>query len=386
MSRARRVAVLGVLAGGVLALSCQLLVDVSYPQPDAADAGGEAGAADPCAHALAPTRPTPEQDDDTTTRNDYWFATESLIVPLEPDGGVKVGLDLDDACSCLADRRSGAPSCTTPGAAGGKVCDFDGGVDDAVATLAADYQALKANFDITNSIQRKIDTGVRTQLIFVGKYNGKANDSDVSVAIVGSGGLYDRKKCSDPGGVANVDAVNFGPSWDGCDRWSPLRNRVVGPYPNRVPVGDTPSWVKDRQIVVPLGTLALEFLGEAIQMRHATGVMTVLDDGASGLRLEGYIAGRVPFLQMVQIVGRTEVDEGPVRKPVCATGLWAPISAQLCGTADVMEDRSRDHFGESCDAVSMVFGFTARSARVSDHEVDNPERSVTCDASVSCAP
>jgi hypothetical protein len=59
-------------------------------------------------------------------------------------------------------------------------------------------------------------------------------------------------------------------------------------------------------------------------------------------------------------------------------------SSRDTAARDIMEDSSRDHKGEACDAATMAMGFTAVHTRISDVAVTRETRVIECDASLVC--
>jgi hypothetical protein len=168
--------------------------------------------------------------------------------------GVKPGLDLDDSCTCQRDLRDGAAPCETPSATR-MACDFDGGVDDSFGALSLQYSPfLTSDFDLAGTENRAIASGLRTFLIYVNGYNGKADDPLVGVSIIMSGGLYDSGRCGDPATTvpdSGRETLMHAPRWDGCDRWSASHGMVQGNYPNRKTVV-VPGYVANHTLVAHL--------------------------------------------------------------------------------------------------------------------------------------
>jgi hypothetical protein len=384
LSRIGKAGLLIVFAAPVV-VSCQLLLDLHRlePDPDAVliDA---ASPPDPCAHAYPP--PEPAVDDDPTTAEDYWFATERINLPLKEVNGFKPGLDLDDSCTCQPDLHDGAAPCETPGT--DRIsCDFDGGVDDAFGAAATQYTAFLRDYDVAGSINQKITTGDRTFLFFLSGYNGKANDREVGVALVTAGGLYDGATCDDPEAplpAAPRETLLHPPRWDGCDRWSPLPGRLFGAFPKRK-TQTFAAYVSNFTIVAHAQSFGFESLGEGVTVTHGAAVATITPaDGGKDMEVSGFIAGRFAFSDAASLVGRTEVSADGGRTPLCATGLWPIASASLCASRDTMQQSSQEFRGATCDAVTTAIGFVARRAQVSNDEYQPPPHTVDCDAAIEC--
>lgn len=387
------------VAGAALAvLSCQILLGVDEPagvlRPDADVAAEAASIVDPCAHALPPSPPV--KDDDPSKQETFWFAVEELVLPLRPDAGVQPGLDLDRSCTCQHDLFDGAPPCVTP-AANAVSCDFEGGVDDSLGRLLQTYAALIPGFNVSKAVNRQISTGERGLLIYVGAYNGKANDQEVQVAFVRSGGLYSDLGCNDqprptqsfpssPGAPGTQRA----PVWDGCDRWSPHPGLLLDKRPSRVPVTLKLGYVSNFSLVVEVDQIGLELLGASARAGNAYVVARIVPEETGDpnrrFRLDGFISGRVAFTELEKVVGRSEVRESGELRPLCQSALWPEIGSMLCTARDSMDSRTRDHEGESCNAVTGSFGFTAQQASVSDDDFSNPISLSQCDnVAIECS-
>lgn len=343
---------------------------------------------DPCAHARVPPRPNGAGE--SKESKGYWLAAERIIVPFDAVDGVKSGLDLDESCTCQRDLRDGAPSCETKPA----TCDFDGGIDDAFTALAAGLPTEKL-FDPGVAVNKKTAEGRRTLLFYIERYNGEANDSDVGLALVGSGGLYSDLGCDDaprgrdpdvtPPSEPDAPGDRYSPAWDGCDRWSPFLGQTIGKYPDVQPVATTKAYVADGRLVASVDAIGLNILGESARMRSGYLVAKLEKTPQGGLTMDGFVTGRIPFADVVNIVGRTEARTGPgTLTPLCETSYWPLVGSTLCSARDLAEDPSRDGKGDPCNAMSAAIGFVAHPVRVSDVIFSGTERAIACDASVVC--
>jgi hypothetical protein len=386
------------LAGASAALasiSCQWLVGLTEPQPGTVRAPQDAGARDPCNHALPPPAPAVDDDASADSQRNYWIAVESVYFPaLQPDAGPFVGLDLDQSCTCQHDLYDGGPTCKTP-AQNDVACDADGGIDDAVGRLLATYQPLVPGLDLADNVNREIRSGQRTFMLYVGGYNGLPNDKRITVAIVRSSGIYTNLGCDGtprdagppqgpPEGVTPPGPRYF-PVWDGCDRWWPSVGLVTGQYPNRAPIASVDGWVDDSVFVVHFDDVSIDVFGNAVTFQGATAIGRFSRDG-SGLRAEGIITGRVAFAELVASLARTSSELTPGQEtPLCQLPQWGAVAGSLCAGRDIMLDPNGDRSGQVCDAMSVSLGFTARSAQIADGEFNNEVAGLDCpDASIAC--
>ena len=371
-----------------LVLSCQLLLSRHNldgdPDPDAR------APADPCTHAVPPP---PPRAGDVPSVGDLWFATRQIILPLGEDGGVKPGLDLDDSCTCLPDLRDGAAPCRTPflrtPPPSPKGCDFDGGVDDSLGAAALAYGSFLESFDLARTVNDGIDGGARTFLVYLANYNGQADDPDVDVGVVTSGGLFDPLRCEDAEAPIPEDqraSLQHTPLWDGCDRWSPVHLTTHDGYPARK-AKTTKAYVSNHTVVAHLDTVSAQFFGQAADLTRVVAVATITPrDGGPGYGIKGFLTGRIAFTAAADLVGHTDaVDKGGNRVGTCATPFWDIIAGDLCSARDTLLDPANEfHQGAVCDAVSIAIGFVAEQAQVSDDEHDPSARVADCDATVEC--
>lgn len=389
------------IAGGlavltIVLLSCQLILDVDEPAGRAPEAApvveaGPPAIPDPCAHQYPP--PLPNDDDDRTgSIGPMWFAAERVILPFFLDAGVQPGIDLDQSCTCQADLFDGAAPCTTP-TQEKVVCDFDGGVDDSLGRMSALYAGI-TDIDVSAPINKEIADGSRTLLLYVDGYNGRANDRDVTLSLVAAGGLFSNRGCNDEvrdaaiTGFPDPDAghgAQYAPVWDGCDRWSPSRNLTKGQRPQRKPAITTSAYVSNYVIVSEIREVNLSLLGESVTAGYGYFIARMIPEDQQvphkKFRVEGFIAGRMLFDQMVRVIGRTQVnkeDDSGARTALCETVIWQAIRNQLCAAADTMDTPVKDHQGAVCNAATATIGFMGRHAEVDDFEFENPTNQEIC--------
>lgn len=383
---------LGVPLLGAL-VACQIIAGLEEPQGvtapvDEGDAGtGGAGgdaSADPCKHANPP--PPPAQDDDLTTKNDYWFAATRLELPLSQNPKSPRGYDLDNACTCQSDLHAGKPSCNLKGSAKG-ICDLDGGIDDAFAGAFGSAVTAFKQADLAAPVNSELADGTRTFLLYVGEYNGKANDSNVLVQFVNSGGLYDKKGCTDAevphevtyAAVPNDDHTppnkdRLKPNNDGCDRWSAEEHKLDGTGNDRRPSLLVQGYVTDHQLVVTIDDVVSSVFGGEARFR---GALTVATFKAAGdhLVLEGILGARMPTGDLLKVLGSNQIGDGfsdGGYNAVCDDpGLWLLATNKICGGRDVRASSKEDFKDLDCDAVSLDMGISFVQARLSDFDYTN---------------
>lgn len=382
-------------------LSCQVILGLDEPvgvaRPDAA-AEAEAGP-NTCAHASPPPQPASNDDPSPAAQKDYWFATEQLIVPYR--NRVLPGVDLDQSCTCQPGVIDNGPSCKTPMVANSTHCDSDGGVDDALGDALSGN--LVSGFDLNKAANAQFREGRRGLLVYLSDYNGKANDTEVGVAFVPSGGLYSNLGCDgnprDAGLLENqpqgAPGPRYAPVWDGCDRWSPYKDRVLGSgFDAGVRyVVATKAYVTNFTLVVKnISEVTLELFGGSLSVTNpiAVGQIRSDSDGPNRLlRIEGFISGRLPFANFLQAVGSVTIkDEQNNDQPLCKnTGLWDLARPDFCKARDSMVSPASDKKGEICDAVTATIGFVARQSSISDKlgDYDNLTTATPCsDSQIDC--
>lgn len=368
----------------VATLSCQLIIGLERPEGTPPVLEGpevDAGPEDPCKHSRGPKAPA--KDDDLDTKKSYWFAAQHLTAPL-PKGGVPGGLDLDNACTCGADLHDGGPSCVSSK----PICDPDGGVDDSLGSILGDI-ASSVDIDPLGPVNSNVARGSRTLLLYVADYNGKANDTDVRVNFVNAGGLFTNIGCD--GNPRSLDVTyrhdgtkrtpsdrdRYAPAFDGCDRWSPAK--ALGP--GRIPGNLVRGYVRDHTLVVPFDEVALDVFGNRATVSNVLMVATLVPEGER-FRVEGVIAGRVPFEELLQAIGGGQVNQGfedGGYRAACEDPFWALFMQQrLCDAKDVMAAASEDFLGRRCDAVSVQLSFTMTESLLSDFDFEGQLDTKVC--------
>lgn len=380
-------------AAAFAVLSCQVILGLDEPagvaRPDA-ELEAEVTIVDPCQHALPPPEPAVDDDPSAGSQQYAWFATEQVMMPLKPDAGIQPGLDLDNSCTCQSDLFDGAAPCRSPKLDDEAFCDYNGGVDDSFGKTLVNAQVGTA-IDISDPINRSIQTGARGLLIYLAKYNGKANDQDVGVAFVASGGLYSNLGCD--GGARDAalqdsapelapGGKQYAPVWDGCDRWSPHDGRVSpGDHTRRAPLSVVDAYVSNYVLVTRrINEVALDIYGVPMRLTNGYFVARLTPGDGERFRMEGVVAGRMPFDDLLNAAGRANTTTKNEKTPLCESGYWPVLKPVFCQARDTMTSRAGDFKGEVCDAVSATIGLVARRAEVSDSKDDftNAAESMAC--------
>lgn len=381
----RRMAVV-VTAVGAFAAACQLVagierVDKTVAAADVStDASDEAPVTtgrDPCEHASPPGPPSLD-DDPTHELPPIVLAMKRFS--LKDDTNLQPGFDLDKVCTC--DTRPGTAdgglsSCVRKGEV---VCDADGGVDNSFATTARSFDVGAFDIDKFAGVNDSIELGRGGGLFIIRKYNGRANDLEVEVGLVGSFGL---RTANCPGSVLDdAGTGNYTPGWCGDDVWTYDANGMIGGFPVAFGAG----YVHDYHLVVPLDRSATVPFGDiGLSMNAPIFVaklvpldvdMTARDPSMpptpSQERFyaieEGLIAGRVTASDLLAAAGAANTPSAFGQGFVCQTpGVYELVRAQICSALDIAQSPKLDFQpGYACDAISMTIRFAAQPARLGD--------------------
>lgn len=321
--------------------------------PDAAadvvDAGGDA---DPCMHVRWPDRPEagPAGDGGTIVLAISYVTIDGIAA----DGGtIPLGFDLDGRCGC--DR-----ACTNA-ARKTRYCDEPGsGRDDVVKTVFDQFRAYGVN-----ARDRDLDTSLAAgrfgYVLRIDRYDGEANDPDVSVAFYNAVGVKD-------GGA---------PAFDGNDEWMVDVGSVRGGVGYLPIYSDDAAYVRDGTLVAAL----------APQMSF------VVDGPTARITIdfaEGVLAGRllrVPggwALDDAQMAGRLSTKSVLSQLETLGYCAGSPVyesfKPQICQAADLAATSADDgRPGAPCATLSGSVGFRAGPAKLGG-------TAAPPDAGTRCAP
>jgi hypothetical protein len=349
-----------VAAIGALPVGCQVVAGIEHVAKErlAAD-GGPAGsstgpsASDPCKHARPPAPPDSDDDRDTILPP-FFLAVRKFSSAATGDG--YHGFDLDNVCTC--DKRPdtfklGVSSCAPKG----DDCDIDGGIDNAGAKLFGTFAPLGYSPD--QSVNGPIDDGSRGLLLYVTKYNGKPNDSEVFVGGMLSHGILDGSGCATtvgPNGRAP-------PGWCGHDRWTYPSEYVKNG--TKEPSGTGKGYVTNGSLVfqseVPI-TMGFASATMSFGSPIVAGQLGKKPDGT--WTYDAVLAGRVLASEMLAAGGTFPDPLGGTK--LCQSAAFGTARAAFCAAVDINHSSSFDFKEGPCDAVSMAFAFTAEQADVGE--------------------
>lgn len=370
-----------VIAG--LGAGCALVLGIEdkpvvIPDGGGVDAADATPPPDPCVHKFPPTAPA--TDDDPVLRATFVVAARSFDLAEANDAG-PIGLDLDDTCTCSTGpgaRHDGGPSCTSK--TGAPTCDREGGVDNAFGGLAF----ITAVTSDPKSNDRSIQCGRTALLLVIQGYNGRANDTSITLGPVLSPGLTTPHETNggEPPSDCNPDGgglpVVYTPRWDGTDQWSSDTN-FVGPPGTAQPLallkGYVHDWVlvaraaKGQVVKVPFGPIVVAGSQMTVVARleplDAAGNPLPPDSAtrAASVRVrEGQIAVRASAKSALAGISSVNIDKLGFLCP--GNPLYENVKQSLCEALDVATDPELDFSGSACDAISAAVGFIGDPAQM----------------------
>jgi hypothetical protein len=315
-------------------------VDPNRPNPN-----------DPCKH-MRPL-PAPESDDDRNGELPGFYLAIRATTTSGTMGGAPIGFDLDNVCTCdkrTETFRAGASSCTPKT----DDCDSDGGVDNKGANLFGLF--APSGFDFDERAVEQIEEGRRGLLLYITKYNGKPNDSEVIVGAMVTHGIRDGDGC----GTRPTAKGWAPPGWCGHDRWS-YSAEYVKPG-SAEPVGNGNGYVTNGTLVFQSDLPLTMFFGSTTVNFGSPITAGKLEKKPDGFwKLSAVLAGRIPANELLAAVGTFNDGDDLV---VCKTPVFPAIKQSLCDSADINRSNRFDFQGGTCDAVSMALSFTAEQSDV----------------------
>lgn len=381
-SSSRRLAV-AIALGGLTIVACQVVAGIERVEkeqrgaqtvPDGMPGVDVDTPSDPCNHLRPP--PLPPTDDSADVEIEpFYLAVRS--VNLTPGQGEQYpGYDLDNVCSC--DRRAGTASngesSCTPKALGAD-CDRDGGVDNAGASLFAQFNAELGGFqfDVNDLVNSDIKSGQRGLLIYIKKYNGKLNDREVQAGVMLTYGIVDGSGCTTP---KDPETNKAPPGWCGNDKWT-YSDKYVKSNPTPEPATYVTGYVNNGELVfeAPQGFVDMYFGGSIVVFGAPITVGRLWKD-KNRWKLEGVLAGRIEVKQLIKAVGNYPEpflgDDGLCTGEPFFTN---NVIQRFCEHVDVRTTLNTDLTTprSPCNAISAGIGFTAEEAKLGEQRTEDPE-------------
>jgi len=334
-----------------------------------------------------------------------WFAVRDTFLSND-DAGV-TGYDLDGVCSCFAGNTTydGGSSCTSPYATAAN-CDQAGGVDNQLAAAKGASGSISDDLDNAARYTQYANDGTRAVLVYLQGYNGKANDSEVTLGFAPADGIYKTPGCgvvpdpadagitgdpfqfrypgavpdggrvalsySDGDGGTVYTAGAYKPLWDGCDPWVPKPGTVAGGVKQGeqpVPINVQSAYVNNYEVIATGQPAAKTFFGgrilELSQPITSARLEPLPDapDGTKRFRIARLVtAGRASFSSVLALAAPIQINGGPLcNSPI----LYASFAQTACQNQDVSVSRSLDFRpGTMCDAFSLAGAANAELVRV----------------------
>jgi hypothetical protein len=384
--------ILGGLA--LVTLSCQVIMGLEEPMGSAAvdDAGTKSDASDGSTSCKAKTLPPPPTENPSPEiKRSFWFALETFKLPV-PEEGDLTGRDLDGLCSqCGAGVADGGVTCRSPK----PTCDYANGIDDSLGRIVTTLKGFQDPATLANG---EVEAGARTLLLYVGDWNGLANDPEVSVAFVDSEGLFSDAGCLDAGdgkrmmyesespdpGRIPEGRKRYYPHFDGCDRWSPVGNSVTGTFPERKPAaGFQAAYVTGFTLVAPFKDVSADLFGRTTSIKLGSLVARIEPNLASSYSLDAVLTGRVAADELLIGIGLTQAHPDPNGGreyiPVCNAPVIGELAKdRICEARDLMAAKSDEFQDRPCDSISIALGFTATPALVDDFDFNTKKFVPNC--------
>ena len=360
------------IAAAMLALGaaggCAAILGIEdRPVVDGTAAPVDAGP-DPCAHAQPPPPDGADDSDEQSTQDQYVIAARGIDIAPTTNG--TLGFDLDGTCTCdpTPTAHDGGPSCTS---AVSRNCDEDGGtgIDNAFAQLTYVKALSGTAFGAGSGADQ--NCGRAALLAVIGKYNGRANDADVTFAFVLSSGLQTPHEATEAPSNCNNDGgpqpTVYRPRFDGTDRWSTDTNFVVTNTTTPTQVFTT-GYVRDWVLVARAGTGPVQipfgpFVGDARQAVVRANLARV----DAGIQIvDGELAARLTSTSVIR--GIASVPLGGKSGFICPNNtnalLFANAKSSVCSGRDVLANPLDDFSGAACDAVSAGIRFFGEPAQM----------------------
>ena len=340
--RPHRAAALLAIAGVAAAFGCSLIADY-----DGFDTGRTAVADAGCGKMI-PGKPV----DASAGGGPELVAITSKMQLVTPDGGLPLGYNLDGICNVCASAITRG-SCNVNGDFT-VACDDPGGIDNTLS------RAVSGIFSDTSQLDRDIAAGKEGVLVQVKDYNGKSDDTQVTVAIYNVASLND-------GGAAKLD---------GTDTTAVTDDSLLSDHPpaNTIPPRyvDLNAYVNNGVLVANLDSFPLRFLiPDFLGGADATAPL-VANISFTEAKLVGHIVVTGNGFSMAdgQIVGRVKLSDIGTQLGIigyCGE-IEAGVKGQVCKNLDLAEGSKADGTTGACRAVSAAVGIALVGAKLVAYE------------------
>jgi hypothetical protein len=323
--------------------NCGLPVDGQQAsQQGSGGAGGSSGSA--CTHPFFPPAPTVKNQGGTIT---FTGAVHKVFLT-EGDGGRPLGLDLDSTCTC-PEAQTCLPS--GPSMDNKFYCDDPEGRDASSVRLFK-TSGLVTKGDINKFYSDSAHKGRWGFLVRVSDYNGKADDDQVTVTVIGAAGFP---------GLGE-------PKWDGTDKWdvssASFEEEPKGkPNPNKPKHFDKNAYVTNFRIVASLPETDITLAGSAeritFRLKSSGMVARIATDTSCRFVLrEGLIVGRFGAKEAFAALASYRDAKG---NAICTNAaFYGVVRDAVCNSLDILKEAGSPT--QACDAVSFAVGFETDAA------------------------
>ena len=257
------------------------------------------------------------------------------------------------------------PSCIAPKSAGPDAgCDQAGGTDNAATPLFQNAIDLsQGTITLEEDLSGALNAGAPGVLLWVGKYNGEANDPDVSVGVLISPGV-------EAGGRPTFDA---GEVWLASTSDTVPLNDNSGFVPkNFISTQTGTTYVKDNQLIAQ-GEITLPLLAGLtvhLSQGYLVGQISKTPEGMFYVS-SGTVTGRAPLAEVIRSIGGIEK---PTKsgKHLCDgddsknTIIFESIKQFVCAAPDIMQDPTLDNTGATCNGLLAGRSLHGRPRRPRD--------------------
>ncbi len=304
-------------------------------------------------------------------------AVHKVFLTHDADGG-PLGLDLDQACTCFGDdtfdfAKSNAtcvPSSSSQEPKNHWYCDTptDKGVDDSTTQIFLALGLLLGKLDIDGFYSQTATQGNWGLLLQVSDYDGKADDDQVTVAIIGSPGFA---------------IVGGPPKWDGSDSW-PVSSTSFGVDATKKPdltkplFVDKNAYVSNHQLVASMPETRVELAAVNSRVKFqftGGGALATIDTDAQGkfVLRKGLLTARAGAKEMFQAVASYRDSNG---NGMCTDSpFYTTIKSTLCDRLDILKTIGSKPTS-ACDAISFAIGFETDPAKLGMPVVPAPDKPV----------
>lgn len=248
------------------------------------------------------------------------------------NSGPKVGLDLDNLCTCKNGERE---ACKPKGA--DTNCDPEDGLDNSASEAFNALVSGSGGLNIIEDANVRIASGFHGNVFEIEGYNGQADDEAITVTWFPSPGLG--------------TGVNF---------------NVVHAWPVAAPVVAKEAYVAGKVLVAVFDTIDILFLDDTPtppKLVSATLTGTIADVGGQPTLGRAILAGRANTTSLIQGVGQLKPPQA-FGFALCETPQYQGTATGVCAKSDLPAGPADDGTQAACDSISMALNLELTPATV----------------------